>query len=112
MSASQSPSPQPTNPTNSQPPKPTTHVNACRMVRVLVSTVVREATPGAGVVPSDAGDAGDADDAGDAALVVLAERRERYATGINAPALGLCFAAVGGTHYYNGGDEGGEGLGG
>lgn len=56
-----------------------------RMVRVLVGTLVREA-----VAVAQAGGAG-----GREQLLQLAESMDRRATAAAAPALGLCFAAVG-----------------
>ena len=59
------------------------------MVRVLVATALREAVRPAAVVagrPSGA-------------LAQLCERRDRGVTAPPAPALGLCFAAVGGLSY-------------
>jgi hypothetical protein len=61
-----------------------------RMVRVLISSVVREATPAAAALP----------DRPDTALLELAAQRDRRRTGVPAPALGLCFAAVGGRNYF------------
>jgi hypothetical protein len=55
-----------------------------KMVRVLVGSVVREALAQAARLPGDSG-----------ALVALAEAGERPATGMPAPATGLCFAGVG-----------------
>lgn len=65
-----------------------------RMVRVLVGTALREAVPGAAVAAGGGGEGG-----GEGALAALAERGERRLTALPAPALGLCFAAVGGRAY-------------
>lgn len=54
-----------------------------RMVRVLVSTALREATPGAARYGGRR----------DALLQCFAEGRD--ATGMPAPAVGLCFAGAG-----------------
>jgi hypothetical protein len=68
------------------------------MVRVLVGTLVREA-----VAVAQAGGGG-----GRKQLLQLLERMDRRATAAAAPALGLCFAAVG---YEEGADEPGvEGV--
>jgi tRNA U38,U39,U40 pseudouridine synthase TruA len=56
-----------------------------RMVRVLVGTLVREA-----VAVAQAGGGG-----GREQLLQLVEGMDRRATAAAAPALGLCFAAVG-----------------
>ena len=56
-----------------------------RMVRVLVATALRESVPGAARVAGGGADV----------LVQLAQERDRCATALPAPALGLCFAGVG-----------------
>jgi hypothetical protein len=60
------------------------------MVRVIAATVIREATPGAAAVPG----------APNTALLDLAAAGDRKRTAAPAPALGLCFAAVGGREYF------------
>lgn len=56
-----------------------------RMMRVLVSTAVRESIPAAAALP----------EAGDGVLLRLAETRDRLLTAPPAPAVGLCLVGVG-----------------
>jgi tRNA U38,U39,U40 pseudouridine synthase TruA len=65
-----------------------------KMVRVLVSTALREATPGAAVSAAARGGASEN------ALLELAAMNDRLATAVPAPAVGLSFAAVGGSEYF------------
>jgi tRNA U38,U39,U40 pseudouridine synthase TruA len=61
-----------------------------RMVRVLVGTLVREVAAAAAAAAAAGQQCPDHDQ-----LLRLAGIRERRATAVSAPALGLCFASVG-----------------
>jgi tRNA U38,U39,U40 pseudouridine synthase TruA len=72
-----------------------------KMVRVLVSTALREATPGAAVSAAARGGASQGSGGAENALLELAAMNNRLATAVPAPAVGLSFVAVGGSEYFD-----------